>query len=414
MLDTVPNNTDGMLSNGNNLAQSAQWNDASLPLPANTSAALPNTDWQASTRNGEALLLNPTVTTPQTLPQIKATPRGPENGTLINDIKDSPVELDNDNLLGVVKLNSAHSSSQTRKAAEQSWETSITENSYLPAPIKEPWGEEMNSTNGYNQTGTDTTDIPRTRAHTRRGERVGAKRESQLTLKQDRPHPNPFPRSQRQTPKQFEGSWDDMLRQEETLSPVGTMSRAPSDQRAASSASSFAASAFTKKVVSTPEPHPERRPICAPIALNKSDQRIDFRLPKTSSEDQELYNSRVRDRKLCNEHHLRSNCNDPRCEYDHESIIDGVYLALRVKARRIPCSIGTGCRRHDCYASHHCPNVSHSSSCGRQNCPYAARGMHAVTDLEIARMIEPDSSKTTITETGQTDRLQQLFLDFPG
>jgi hypothetical protein len=52
--------------------------------------------------------------------------------------------------------------------------------------------------------------------------------------------------------------------------------------RAASRASSFIAPAFTKKIPSMPEPHPERRPVCSPIALNKLDQRIDLKLPRPS------------------------------------------------------------------------------------------------------------------------------------
>ncbi|KIW12646.1 hypothetical protein PV08_09924 [Exophiala spinifera] len=396
MFDAVPNNnknntTLGVLPNGSNPAPPAQWND---PLPAKPSdpVAVASTDWQPTSRGDEALLLSSNIASPQVPPEPKVVPKGPANGTLANGVNGSPGELDNESLLGVVKLDSSHSSSQTRKAAQQSWETSMTENSYIPAPIQEPWGEETNGTNGYEEEDySKMADIPQTRAHARRGARGSAKRNSQSTLSQDRRYPSTFPRTQVHTPKQFEGSWDDMLRQQETRSPVGPVSQAASDpQRPASSASSVAASAFTKKILSTPEPHPERRPICAPVALNKFEQRIDLKLPKPSLEDQELCDIRTRNRKLCNEHHLRSNCKDPNCKYDHESIVDGVYLALRIKARKIACSVGPGCRRHDCYASHHCPNVSHSSTCGRPNCYFASRGMHAVTDLEIARMIEPN------------------------
>ncbi|KAJ9633657.1 hypothetical protein H2204_006863 [Knufia peltigerae] len=327
MLNTVQNNTEGIPPNDKTYpVRSAQWNDtSSLHAPVNTSNPTSNrADRQAPSRHDKAPLLNSTTTTttttPQTRPEVKATPKGsPANGTLVvNGVNGSlPEELDNESLLGVVKLDSAHPSSQTRKAAgEQSWEANITENNYTPAPIQEPWGETTNgTTNGsYDEEDTNTEDIPRSRAHTRRGERGGAgKRWPQPLLSQERRLANNsnFQRPGVQSPKQqFEGSWDDMLKEDEKRG----VSQALSDQqRPGSSASSLAASAFTKKVPSTPEPNPERRPICAPIALNRFDQRIDMKLPKPSSEDQELCDLRTRNKKLCNEHHLRSACADENC-----------------------------------------------------------------------------------------------------
>lgn len=96
---------------------------------------------------------------------------------------------------------------------------------------------------------------------------------------------------------------------------------------------------------------------------------------------------------LCNRHHLLSQCNNDPCGYDHEAISDGVYLVLRIKARTIPCSAGPDCRRHGCFGGHHCPNVSNTSECGRPKCPFQARRMHEITDLEIVEAIEPPAKE---------------------
>ncbi|KAK5269787.1 hypothetical protein LTR96_005485 [Exophiala xenobiotica] len=295
-------------------------------------------------------------------------------------------EPEDESSMGVVKLDSAHSSSQSNKAAEQSWETSVSENTYTPLPIQGAWGEETtNETSSHEEPNTWAAE---TRPPRRRGNDNANNRGSK-TWRQEPPRPNTFSRPQGRAPRQFQGSWDDMVEQEASQRVHQTSPQATPELRAASRASSFIAPAFTKKIPSMTEPHPERRPVCSPIALNKLDQRIDLKLPRPSLEDQERFDIRSRNRRLCNDHHMRSNCNKADCPYDHEPIVDGVYLALRLKARKIPCSIGPNCRRHDCYGSHHCPNVSHSSACGKPNCTFEARGMHGVTDLEIVRTIEP-------------------------
>jgi len=315
---------------------------------------------------------------------------GNQSSTSRNSMNGTSKEPEDESSTGVVKLDSAHSSSQSNKAAEQSWETSMTENTYAPLPIQGAWGEEMtNGTNSHEESNTWATETRPPQRYMGRGNDNANGRATKSARRQEPPRSKTFSRPQGRAPRQFQGSWDDMVEQEASQRFQQTSPQAIPEPRAASRASCSVAPAFTKKIPSMPEPHPERRPVCSPIALNKLDQRIDLKLPKPSLEDQERFDIRSRNRKLCNEHHLRSNCNKPGCTYDHESIVDGVYLALRIKARKIPCSIGPNCRRHDCFGSHHCPNVSHSSACGRPNCPFEARGMHGVTDLEIVRTIEP-------------------------
>lgn len=375
----------------NGQTPTGQW---STHVEGETSATLrslkTNGNQSSTSRNSEQPLLKSRSVAPSPRSELVSGPRQQTADIPSEGMNGTSKEPEDESSTGVVKLDSAHSSSQSNKAAEQSWETSMTENTYAPLPIQGAWGEEMtNGTNSHEESNTWATETRPPQRYMGRGNDNANGRATKSARRQEPPRSKTFSRPQGRAPRQFQGSWDDMVEQEASQRFQQTSPQAIPEPRAASRASSSVAPAFTKKIPSMPEPHPERRPVCSPIALNKLDQRIDLKLPKPSLEDQERFDIRSRNRKLCNEHHLRSNCNKPRCTYDHESIVDGVYLALRIKARKIPCSIGPNCRRHDCFGSHHCPNVSHSSACGRPNCPFEARGMHGVTDLEIVRTIEP-------------------------
>ncbi|KAG9792306.1 hypothetical protein ABEF93_008591 [Exophiala dermatitidis] len=304
---------------------------------------------------------------------------------------------------GVVKLEpSTHSSSNSNKTAEQSWETTPSANTYVPPPFEGAWGDEEAGVDGVpgrqehpKHNGTWTSDP----AGSYRGFNKN-KQAQKPAWRQERPAGFPA-RRPRRVPQQFEGSWDDMTQGDEPQSQ-------PSIQESSQSLASASVPASAPNAVSNPnlksngfkplapghegltkpEPYPNARPIWSPIALNYLDQRIDLKLPRPSPGDQELFDLRSRNRRLCNEHHLRLSCNNTSCPYDHEPISDGVYLALRHKARTLPCSIGPGCRRHDCFGSHHCLNVVSTTGCRRPRCPFQAR-MHDTTDLVIVNMIEP-------------------------
>lgn len=321
-----------------------------------------------------------------------------------NGIKEGP---DDSSSAGVLKLESStHSSSQSNKAAAQSWE-SETGNSYVPAPIEGAWGEEeeqqetATENSGGNQSlqkgAWDYVPVESFPAYPRRQPNGTPNRRQKPSWKQERSS-NIIWQPPSRVPKQFEGSWDDMIQQEESGMPTQVSSPLPKQASlplsTPTSGSDEYSAAFTRKVVVTlPEPEPNARPVRSPIALNKLDQRLDLVLPRPAPGDQKLFKERTANRGLCNEHHLRSNCNNRSCTYDHEDISVGVYLALRNKARSIACSLGPDCRKHDCFCAHHCPNVTASSACGRINCPFKARGMHGVTDLEIARTIEPPAKR---------------------
>ena len=91
------------------------------------------------------------------------------------------------------------------------------------------------------------------------------------------------------------------------------------------------------------------------IPINRAGQRIDRRLRQPSTVEQERFEARIRYRKLCNEHHLRDNCYQYNCKYDHDDLDAEMKNTLRYVARRIPCTSGMKCRRADCYYGHQCP-----------------------------------------------------------
>ena len=287
---------------------------------------------------------------------------------------------------GVVKLDtSSHSSYQSNKAAEQSWETA-TVNDYLPAPIAAPWGEEVF--------------VPPPRQLEEQP--ISTRKADGTTRRQWRQGDVPVRRQERGAnagkPRQFEGSWDDMVQSGAKGSAQGSSPQPVTSKSSISSKSTDFSNPFTRQVVTKPEPNPQARPVCAPIAVNKLDQRIDLKLPRPAPADEQAFNLRTNNRHLCNEHHMRGECSNIQCAYDHEAISDGVYLTLRNKARFSPCNQGSDCRRHDCYLSHHCPNVSRASSCGRPNCPFKLKGLHEILDLDIVEMIEPPKEEALIGE----------------
>lgn len=190
-------------------------------------------------------------------------------------------------------------------------------------------------------------------------------------------------------PEQYEGSWDDMLK---NAAPQGSFKGASPSRPATASPMSKSTDFedhFARQVAVKAEPSPQARPVCGPVALNKLGQRIDLKLPRPSPDEDEAFKLRTKNRHLCNEHHMRGKCVNTQCPFDHEEISDGVYLALRNKARTTPCNQGMGCRRHDCYLAHHCPNVSRFSSCARHSCPFENKGLHGIVDLNVTSMIEP-------------------------
>jgi hypothetical protein len=126
----------------------------------------------------------------------------------------------------------------------------------------------------------------------------------------------------------------------------------------------------------------------AMVAINRHGQRIDLPLPRPSADDQARYTSRWHVKKLCNDHHLRGECSNQDCKFDHDPIDEGVRLALRISARNIACKNGVGCRQQNCLHGHHCPYRLSSGGCKKGQCAFNARGMHTVDDLTLERFVQ--------------------------
>ncbi|KAH0847227.1 hypothetical protein FOPE_00333 [Fonsecaea pedrosoi] len=342
-----------------------------LPRPSRPATFASNTE-NPTTRAIENMQM-----LPATISQMPAKIPAEVNGDMDN--------LDGSSSVGVVKLDTSSHSSRQSKAAEQSWENAQT-NSYAPPAIAAPWGEEKT------KVGQVVEEEP---VLWRRSNNNHSRRQKQNHRNKERPFSAQPPR---QPPRHFEGSWDDLVQSEQSKAPTQVSSPSPAPASAtlssAATKSNDLSPAFTRQALTKPDPNPLARPICSPIALNKLGQRIDLKLPREAPADHEAFELRVSNRQLCNEHHMRNNCNDPQCPFDHEEISDGIYLALRNIARSKPCGQGAECRRHDCYCAHHCPNISKYSTCARVMCPFQKKGLHSIVDLEIVETIEPPERKT--------------------
>jgi hypothetical protein len=135
------------------------------------------------------------------------------------------------------------------------------------------------------------------------------------------------------------------------------------------------------------------------IPINRAGQRIDRRLRQPTTVEQERFEARIKYRKLCNEHHLRHNCYQYNCKYDHDDLDAEMKNTLRYVARRIPCSTGMKCRRGDCYYGHQCPWGNDNCS-NVKVCHFDALQNSSATNM----IISAASSKKACTMS-QTSRL---------
>ncbi|KIX96933.1 uncharacterized protein Z520_07047 [Fonsecaea multimorphosa CBS 102226] len=121
------------------------------------------------------------------------------------------------------------------------------------------------------------------------------------------------------------------------------------------------------------------------IPVNRLGQRIDLKMRIPTTAEMEKFEDRIARRKLCNEHHLRDNCESYNCRYDHEPIDAAMKNTLRYKARSIACTQGSKCRRMDCVYGHQCPWGN--NNCGNPKCSFLKAGLHDIRDLEIAKFV---------------------------
>ncbi|EXJ95650.1 hypothetical protein A1O1_00772 [Capronia coronata CBS 617.96] len=179
------------------------------------------------------------------------------------------------------------------------------------------------------------------------------------------------------------------------LMPLSTNSK-PANQ--VKSPTPPAETATVAKTSVQPPPQPQPQPLAqtqAPngggeaksgIPINRFGQRIDLKMRMPTTSEMERFEERISQRrKLCNEHHLRDNCESYNCRYDHDPIDAAMRNTLRSKARSIPCGQGSKCRRQDCFYGHVCPWGN--TNCVNLKCAFLKAGLHDIRDLEIAKFV---------------------------
>lgn len=153
----------------------------------------------------------------------------------------------------------------------------------------------------------------------------------------------------------------------------------------------ISASVGIPTIAKSPTP-PSEKPTAAldvktGIPINRSGQRIDLKLRTPTTAELTQFEARIKVRKLCNEHHLRDNCEAYNCRFDHQRIDANTKNTLRYKARSIPCSYGAKCRMRDCFYGHICPWASNGGDCGNHKCQFIAKGLHDIKDLQVDRFV---------------------------
>ena len=84
------------------------------------------------------------------------------------------------------------------------------------------------------------------------------------------------------------------------------------------------------------------------IARNNDGYRIDLPLKPSSS-----VVTAIKPRKMCNNHHLRGDCRNSSCQYEHGIPVEGAEReALRFLARQVPCGDDVWCEDQYCYYGH--------------------------------------------------------------
>lgn len=122
------------------------------------------------------------------------------------------------------------------------------------------------------------------------------------------------------------------------------------------------------------------------IPVNRHGQRIDRRLQAPSSTELDRFEDRISSKKLCNTQHLtNAGCFAYNCRYDHDPIDATMKHTLKYKARSIPCSTGSKCRKSDCFYGHQCPWGN--ANCTNTKCAFWRNGLHEVNDMEIAKFV---------------------------
>lgn len=108
------------------------------------------------------------------------------------------------------------------------------------------------------------------------------------------------------------------------------------------------------------------------IFRNNQGQRVD----RPIKVNRTLVN-RMKQRKLCNHHHLAGDCSFIGCKHEHAKNLNGTELdALRCVARLAPCEFGLQCDDEYCFAGHRC-TFENCKGAQQADCKFPAE-MHYV------------------------------------
>ena len=95
--------------------------------------------------------------------------------------------------------------------------------------------------------------------------------------------------------------------------------------------------------ISTSQSYPE-----GVIGRNSEGQRVDIPIKPSAA-----IATMIKPKKMCNNHHLRGDCRNPNCQYEHGTLLEGPKReALRFLARQVPCQDELDCEDPYCYFGH--------------------------------------------------------------
>jgi hypothetical protein len=161
-----------------------------------------------------------------------------------------------------------------------------------------------------------------------------------------------------------------------TMSPIQTPAATPTSTSSNCWATVGKSNVTSKSISIIPtarKPNPPRKY----YLLNKSGHRIDDRLEKPDPQTWKSMNERIYQQKLCNLYHLKGPeyCHSgDNCTYQHgEKLSTLQKQALRLIARRQPCTSRGHCDDFDCMYGHNCP---FGPTCQRQTCNWTDYEWH--------------------------------------
>lgn len=129
------------------------------------------------------------------------------------------------------------------------------------------------------------------------------------------------------------------------------------------------------------------------IAVNKNQQRLDAYIQPPTADAESRLKSRSAVRRLCNAQQLNGFCNNPKCEYDHDSLEEDLKPALEWLSRSLQCPKRGACRIATCTAGHVCQKPDCKYRGGKAFCKLSHNSHF--DDLAVDRFVPAVSRQST-------------------